>query len=190
MDGSQTLLPAETRRRRFSAADVQTMLETGVLKDGEKVELIGGELVEMSPQGPLHWDVTHVLQRWFGRNLPESLVFASQGPLRLGEYHEPEPELFVFPDSIRVNAVRGPDCVLVIEVGISSLDFDLSVKAAIYAEHGVRECWVVDVENRRTLVHHLRDGASYGEPQAIAFDAPLAAPGGRALILADLAPKS
>lgn len=190
MDGSQTTPPVEIRRRRFSAADVQAMLEAGVIKDGEKIELIGGELVEMSPQGPLHWDVTYALSRWFRRNLPDDLGIASQGPLRLGEFHEPEPEFFVFPDGIGVNDVRGRDCVLVIEVAYSSLDFDLKVKAPIYAEHGVREYWVVDVENRRTLVHKSGAGASYGEPEAVSFDTPLATPGGFSLVIAELAPKS
>ncbi|HEX5007857.1 MAG TPA: Uma2 family endonuclease [Hyphomonadaceae bacterium] len=190
MDGSQTLLPAETRRRRFSAADVQAMLDAGVIKNGEKVELIGGELVEMSPQGPLHWDVTYAISRWFRKNLPDELSVASQGPLRLSEYHEPEPEFFVFRDGIGVNDVRGSDCVLVVEVAHSSLDLDLKVKALIYAEHGVREYWVVDVENRQTLVHQLRADATYGEPLAVPFDAPLSAPGGISLIVADLAPKS
>jgi Uma2 family endonuclease len=190
MDGSQTTPSTDIRRRRFSAADVQAMLQAGVIKDGEKVELIGGELVEMSPQGPLHWDVTHALDKWFRRNLPDSFDYASQGPLRLSEYHEPEPELFVFREGIRVNDVRGPDLALVIEIAYSSLTFDLKIKAPIYAEHGVREYWVVDVENRRTLIHRLSADGTYDEPQPIAFDAPLSAPGGQSLILADLAPKS
>jgi Uma2 family endonuclease len=108
----------------------------------------------------------------------------------LSEYHEPEPELFVFREGIRVNDVRGPDLALVIEIAYSSLTFDLKIKAPIYAEHGVREYWVVDVENRRTLIHRLSADGAYGEPQPIAFDAPLSAPGGQSLILADLAPKS
>ena len=166
------------------------MLKAGVLKDGEKVELLWGELVEMSPQGPLHWAVTYALSRWFRKNLPTSFGVASQGPLRLSDYHEPEPEFFLFSDHIVVNDVRGADVVLVIEVAHSSLGVDLKVKAPIYAEHGVREYWVVDVENRRTLVHRLRAGEGYGEPEAVAFDAALSAPGGLSLILADLAPKS
>lgn len=165
------------------------MLEAGVIRDGEKVELIGGELVEMSPQGPLHWDITYAISRWFRKRLPEDFAVASQGPLRLSDYHEPEPEFFVFPDRIRVNDVRGPDCLLVIEVAYSSLDFDLKIKAPIYAEHGVREYWVVDVEGRRTLVHRLGNDRAYDEPQTVAFDAPLGVPGGLSLVIADLAPR-
>ncbi len=189
MDGSQSTQPVEVRRRRFSSMDVQAMLEAGVIKDGEKVELIGGELVEMSPQEPLHWDVTYAISRWFRKHLPEDLGVASQGPLRLSDYHEPEPEFFVFPDGIRVNDVRGPDVLLVVGIARSSLDCDLKVKAPIYAEHGVREYWVVDVEARRTLLHRLGKDRAYGEPESVAFDAPLGVPGGLSLVIADLAPR-
>lgn len=188
MDGSQSLAP-DVKRRRFSAADVQAMLDAGVLKDGERVELIEGELIEMSPQGPLHWDLTFHLVRWFIRNLPDSLFAASQGPLRLGQYQEPEPELFVFPADIGVNDVRGSDVLLVVEVAHSTLDYDLGSKASVYVKHGVREYWVVDVEHRLTHVHQLQADGTYGEPVKIAFDAPLAAPAGLRLVIADLAPK-
>ena len=190
MDGSQSLLPAEIRRRRFTAADVQAMLDAGVLRDGEKVELIRGELVEMSPQGPLHWDVTYALSRWFRKNLPDEFGIASQGPLRLGEYDEPEPEFFIFPDGLRVNDVRGTDVLLLIEVAYSSLALDLGVKAALYAGHGVREYWVVDVEGQRTFVHTLGGDGAYAAPRDVPFTSPLAAPGATALVIAALAPKS
>jgi Uma2 family endonuclease len=166
------------------------MLDAGVLRDGEKVELIEGELVEMSPQGPLHWDVTHALSRWFRFNLPRELDFASQGPFRLGEFDEPEPEFFIFRDAPSVNDVRGPDALLVIEVSFTSLSFDLNVKSAVYARHGVREYWVVDVEGQRTLVHTLGADGAYAAPNEVPFVAPLAAPGGAQLTIADLAPKA
>lgn len=190
MDGSQPLVPADVRRRRFTAGDVQAMLDAGVIKDGEKLELMRGELVEISPQGPLHWDATHLVSRWLRRNLPSNLDFATQGPFRLGEEDEPEPEFFVFPDGMRVNDVRGSDVQLVIEVAVSSLRIDLNVKSAIYAQHGIRQYWVVDVEAKRTLVHRLAAGGAYAAPRAVAFDEVLDAPGGARLVIADLSPKA
>jgi len=190
MDGTHPLLPAETRRRRFTAADVQAMLEAGVLKDGEKVELIWGELVEMSPQGPLHSGITHLILKWLRMNLPRSIDFTAQSPLRLSSTSEPEPEFFLFADGMDVNLVRGPDAILVVEISHSSLAFDRGPKAALYAEHGVREYWVVDVEGRRTLVYTLGTDDAYGAPSEVAFDVALAAPGGAQLVIADLAPKT
>lgn len=190
MDGSQNALPPDLKRRRFTASDVQAMIEAGVIKDGEKVELIGGELIEMSPQGPVHWDVTQQLLKWLRRNLPADLDFASQGPLRLDKVSEPEPEFFIYPDGLSVNDVRGADTILVIEVAQTSVRHDLKVKGPVYAAHGVREYWVVDVKKGRTLVHRLSKGGTYGKPTEVAFDAPLKAPGGKRLIIADLAPKA
>lgn len=190
MDGSQALVPADIRRRRFTAADVQAMLEAGVIKDGEKIELVWGELVEMAPQGPLHWDMTSALSHWFRVNLPLNLRIASQGPLRLSEDDEPEPEFFIYPERMRVNEVRGDDVLLVVEVAFSSLNYDLKVKSVVYAEHRVREYWVVDVEGKRTLVHTLGADGAYGAPREVAFDAALEAPGGAQLVIADLAPKA
>ncbi len=190
MDGSQSLLPAETRRRRFTAADVLAMLDAGVIKAGEKVELLWGELVEMSPQGPLHADITQLVLKWLRKNLPDDLDFASQAPLRLGASDEPESEFFIFSDGMRVNDVRGPDVLLAIEVAYSSLKVDLGVKASIYARHGVREYWVIDVESGRTVVHTLAVNDAYAAPRDVAFTAPLVAPGGAQLVIADLAPKA
>ncbi|HEV7689764.1 MAG TPA: Uma2 family endonuclease [Hyphomonadaceae bacterium] len=190
MDGSQSAKPADIRRRRFTAADVQAMLDAGILRDGEKVELIGGELVEMSPQGPLHNNLSAKISYWVIRNLPEHLMAAAQGVFRLGEHDEPEPELLVYPASMDINDVRGSDATLVAEVSHSSLAYDLGYKANLYAAHGVREYWVVDVENRRTLVHRLGADGLYGEPAVVLFSAPLSAPGGASLVIADLAPKA
>ena len=190
MDGSQSLVPAEIRRRRFTAADVKAMLEAGVIKDGEKVELIRGELFERSPQGPLHWDITYALSKWFRFNLPRDFDIASQGPFRLGQDDEPEPEFFIFRGVANVNDVRGSDAEVVIEVTFSSLRIDLDVKSIVYAEHGVREYWVVDVEGKRTHVHVLGQDGRYGAPHEVPFDAPLTAPGGGQLVIADLAPKT
>lgn len=189
MDGSQIATSPDIRRRRFSAADVQVMLDAGLLRNGERVELVGGELVEMSPQGPLHWNVTYHLVRWFIRNLPESFGAASQGPFRLNTFNEPEPEIFVFPAALDVNEVRGPDAHLVVEVAHSSLEYDLKIKGPTYAAAGVCEYWVVDVEKSRTLVHRLNSHGQYGEPAAVAFDEPLATPGDLLLTIADLKPK-
>jgi Uma2 family endonuclease len=176
MDGAHGHSRDPFARRKFSAGDVNTMLATGVLKDGEKVELLRGELIEMAPQGPLHWRHTHKLVDWLFRRLPQDLTLASQGPLRLGPFDEPEPGIFIFPSAMDVNDVRGPDVAVVIEVALTSLDYDLGAKAQAYAEHGVSLLWVIDVQARRTLVHERGPDGAYGEPRVVAFDEALAVP--------------
>lgn len=182
------VLPLDANRRLFTAREVNAMTSAGIIRDDERVELIGGELIEMSPQGPLHWKHTQKLVAWLFRNLPAHLDGASQGPVRLSNFNQPEPEFFAFPIELDVNDVGGPDTVLVVEVSHSSLRIDLTVKAPLYAAHGVREYWVVDVENRRTLVHRLNAERAYGEPVPVDFSLPITAPGGASLVIASLIP--
>lgn len=189
MDGSQQSLTPDVRRKRFTGADVLAMIDAGIIREGSHdLELIRGDLLEMSPQGPLHWDFTYLLTRWFTRQMPDELGVAVNGPLRLDDHNEPEPELFVFPANLRVNEVRGPDVELVVEVGHSSVGYDRKVKAPVYSAFGVKHYWAVDVEKRHTLVYRLGE-AGYGDPVAVAFDAPLTAPTGLCLVISDLEPK-
>jgi len=151
------------------------MIEVGILGPDSRVELIGGELIEMAPQGPLHWRAQHALVNWILRRLPETLELAVNGPFRLSADNEPEPDIFIVPAGLDVNAVRGVDVLLVIEIADSSLEKDRLIKAPLYAAHGVREYWIVDLENRVTLVHTLTDGA-YGPPLQVSFDEALVVP--------------
>jgi Uma2 family endonuclease len=167
--------PLALSRRKFTAADVQRMLDTGLLTDRDKVELIEGELIETAPQGPQHLRLTQKLVSFLLRNLPETVDLASQGPLRLGTYNEPEPDLFLFPAGMDVNDVRGPDVILAIEVSVSSLAYDRALKRDIHARHGVRVYWVIDIEAQRTLVFDL--SAQDADPQEVAFTTPLAVAG-------------
>jgi Uma2 family endonuclease len=111
------------------------------------------------------------------------------GPLRLDEEEEPEPDFYLFPAHMRVNDVRGPDTLLVCEIADSSLAKDRAVKAPLYSAYGVRIYWIVDVINRVTFVHTL-DAGVHGEPEIAPFDQPLAAPGiAEPLALAELLAK-
>jgi Uma2 family endonuclease len=178
MDRSTTPLPELPllKRHRFTSGDVQRMIEAGILPDKARLELIHGELIEMPSEGEPHWDAKQRLISWVLRRLPTNIELAPDGPLRLSDEEEPEPDFFLFPAAMRVNRVKGPDALLVVEIAASSLARDLLIKAPLYAAHGVREYWIVDLENRVTLVHTLAQGA-YDTPTRVAFDAALRVPG-------------
>ncbi len=174
------------RRRRFTASEVEAMCDQGFFDEGPRYELLDGELIEMSPQGPLHRRLETELANWIMRRLPDDLKAAANGPIRLGEHDEPEPDLFLFPAMLDVNAVRGADAELVIEVANTSLRRDRGLKADIYAAQGVRRYWVVDVANRITWVHSLA-GGTYPPATAVRFDQPLEVPGlAKPLVIADI----
>ncbi len=168
--------PASAPRRRFTSAEVERMVQVGILSKDDHVELIRGELIEMGKQGKAHWRAVQALVNWFARRIPADVSMASQGPLRLADGEEPEPDLFLFPTGMDVNDVRGRDVILAVEIADSSFSKDRDIKAPLYAEHSVREYWIVALEQRRTLVFRLAAGV-YGEPAEVAFEAPLAVPG-------------
>jgi Uma2 family endonuclease len=139
--------------RRLSVEEYHRMAETGILGQDERVELLEGLIVSMSPQhGPHAWAVEQ-LNRVLVRTLSDEFRVRPQLPLSLGDRNEPEPDLAV------VRAVdRNPDqhpnsALLVIEVsGPDSLARDRGVKAPLYARFGIPEYWLVKLESQSVEV--------------------------------------
>lgn len=159
---------------RFTWADVLRMVETGVLKADARVELIEGELVEVSPESLPHsrW------KRWFTRFLVLGLAdrgfeVAPDSPAVLDEHSAPEPDVYVFPSEVPDKQLKGSDIVLAVEIAVSSLEFDLERKAKLYARHGVQEYWVADVPGRRVVVHRRPQPGGYGSVFTVEGDSTL-----------------
>ena len=136
------------------------MIDGGVFDEGVRLELIGGVLVEMSPQSKAHVFATGRLAEMLIRALlPEVWSVRVQAPLSLSGW-EPEPDVAVVDREASLVAQRHPrSAALVVEVAASSIGFD-RLKAQTYAAAGVTEYWIVDVEARRVEVHREpRDGA-------------------------------
>lgn len=145
------------------------MVEAGVLGEDPHVELIEGELIHMSPQSTLHVVASRWLMRRMFRELdPNVWTVTAQAPAVLERHSAPEPDIYVFPASIRDRDLRGPDIALVVEVAVSSLAFDLGRKAGLYARHGVQEYWVVDAEARRFVVHRQPGPDGYQSVESLA----------------------
>jgi Uma2 family endonuclease len=152
------------RRHRFTIADVDRMAEVGILEPDDRVELLDGELVDVSPQGPEH--------AWAGDGLHELLRAAygsgfrvrNQRPLELGPSSRPEPDLAVVRgghDDFKHAHPRGCDTVLVVEVAFSSQAIDRE-KARVYAAGGVPVYWLLDVAHGALVVHAEPTPAGYG----------------------------
>ena len=147
-------------RRRFSVADVVRMVEVGLISEDERLEVLDGEIIEMSPKGHLHEDLKGAINRLWGRHCPDGFEYVPETGLYLSDRTYLEPDFVVFPATVSLKELRGPDVVLAIEVADSSLAYDLRRKPSIYASFGVHELWVIDVERRITHVH--RDPSSDG----------------------------
>jgi Uma2 family endonuclease len=146
---------AAPSRHVISVDAFHQMGETGILGPADRVELIDGEIIDMSPIGVLHAAIVDVLARHFGRRAGEAVFIRCQNPLRLDDISEPEPDIAILRPraDLYTTAHPGPtDVLLVIEVADTSLAYDLGTKVPLYARHGVPEVWVIDAATRRTRV--------------------------------------
>ena len=150
-------------RRRFTVAEVEAMTRAGVMEEDERVELIGGELVPMSPKGRHHEVVkTALLRRWF-RAAPEEVELTPETTFRLSEDTYLEPDVVIYPRATGLQGLTGASVLLTVEIADSSLRFDRGRKAALYASFGVRELWVVDAVRLTTRVFSDPSAQGYGD---------------------------
>lgn len=140
-------------RRKWSVDEMHKMLECGILRHGERFELVGGELIAMPPKGPLHEDLKTALNAHWGKIRPDTIRVAQETGFRIGDNDEPEPEFIVYPAGIRRRDVRGPTVLLVVEVADSSLAHDRNIKGPRYAATGVREYWVIAARSLTTTIY-------------------------------------
>ena len=176
-------------RRRFTVAEVEAMVAAGVMEEDERVELIGGELVPMSPKGNHHEVVkTALLRRWF-RAAPAEIELTPETTFRLSEDTYLEPDVAVYPSGLEPKDLRGSNVLLVVEIADSSKRFDMGRKAKLYASFGVRELWVIDAVRLTARVFREPAADSYREMRdcpAAERIVPLFVPDAFALRLADL----
>jgi Uma2 family endonuclease len=140
-------------RRAFTIADIERMVEIGLIDPDERFELIGGEVVPMSPKGIRH----EVLKTWINEELaarlPRSLRFTPETTFRLSADTFLEPDFVVYERAVGLEGLTGASALLVIEVGDTSLAYDRGRKAQLYAAFGIRELWVIDAVQPSTRVH-------------------------------------
>jgi Uma2 family endonuclease len=189
-------LEREVTTRRWQRAEYERLVDLGVFV-GERLELLDGVLVVREPQGSLHaatvMKIARVLAEAFGAGWHPRL----HSPLALGEHSEPEPDVAVVPGRAEDYLAAHPaTAALVVEVADSSLRLDRRFKAAIYAQAGLPEYWIVNLVDRALEVHREprpvadpADGWTYSVEvlRPPASVTPLAAPGVR-LPVADLLP--
>jgi Uma2 family endonuclease len=151
----ETQREVETQnRRRFTVHDYHRMAEAGILHEDDRVELIGGEIVEMSPIGGRHAACVREINRLLSRQVDDELRVDVQSPVRLGERGEPQPDLAVIRTRDYGDSLPTPeDVLLLIEVADTSLVSDRDVKLPLYARSGIAEVWLVDL-NEGAIERH------------------------------------
>jgi len=151
-------------RHRFTVDEYHRMGEAGIFHEDDRVELIDGQVAEMTPIGPEHAACVDDLARWLTQRAGASLIVRIQNPLRLGTQDEPEPDLAVVrarPEGYRT-AHPGPDDVLlVIEVADTSAHYDRQTKIPLYARAGIPEVWLVNLPAGTIEIHREPRGERY-----------------------------
>lgn len=140
---------------RFSVDEYYKMIELGILKDYEKAEIIDGELIKKMTIGDKHAFIVDVLNRFFTKNVSDEIFVRVQNPLRLSDFHEPEPDI-TLTDLTKYDGRRHPrpaETLLVVEVSDSTLKYDRENKLPLYAEAGIPEVWIVNLPNKIVEVH-------------------------------------
>ncbi len=141
----------DLKRRRFTVTEYHQMAQAGILGEDDRVELIDGEIVEMTPIGARHAECVDRLTDLFFRAFGGAARVRVQNPVRLGERSEPQPDIALVrrKPGFYASGHPGPeDVFLLVEVADSSSDPDRRVKVPLYALAGIPEAWLVDLEQQ------------------------------------------
>ena len=163
-------------RRRFTRAEYRRMAEVGILGEDDRVELVRGEIVEMSPPGRRHIAFVDNLTQRLVLRLAGRAIVSVQNPVVLAEDSEPQPDLAVRrlrPVPYKEREAHAGDVLLLIEVAESSLAYDRSTKLRLYAEAGIPEYWVVDCTAEVVEVYRTADPEGYRDVTRVAGTATL-----------------
>lgn len=142
-------MSAPVARRRFSVDEFRRLAEAGLAHPDERLELLAGEVIQLSPIGQRHAACVDFVSAMVGRQLGATVIVRVQGPLRLGEDTELYPDVALLTprdDFYRGRMPTGRDVLLVVEVADTSLAYDLGTKAPRYGRAGVHTTWVVDLQ--------------------------------------------
>lgn len=150
------MLPAGTIRHRFTAEEYRKMGEVGILHEDDRVELIGGEIVEMAAIGTRHLACVVALNHLLVASSASRYFVSVQNPISLSSGDEPQPDLSLLKTRPRPDAEAPPgpeNILLLVEVSDTTLAYDRNVKLPLYARAGILEAWIVDLRGGAVEVH-------------------------------------
>lgn len=168
--------PLVDQRWRFTVEEYEQMGRVGILDEDDRVELLDGEIVAMSPIGPKHASTVNRLARLLFGGVGDLATVIVQNPLRLLPRSEPQPDFILARPRRDFYAGSHPtaeDVFLVIEVADSTLRKDRTVKVPIYARQGVVEVWLVDLAARAVTIYTDPVDGGYRDVRTVHGDEPL-----------------
>jgi Uma2 family endonuclease len=134
-------------------AELEQMVAAGILDEDERIELIGGEVVPMSPKGNHHEVVKAALNFFWVPKLPDDLMVVTETTFRFTDDTYLEPDFVFYPKATGIRGLSAGTARLVVEIADSSLAYDLGRKANVYAGFGIVEVWVINAVSLQTRIH-------------------------------------
>lgn len=159
---------------RWTLAEFERLTELGILAEDDRVELIGGELVPISPKGNRHENLKALLSDWMYRRLPEVLLLTGEFGWCPDEDTYIEPDILIYRRVPEPSRVPASEVLLAIEIAVSSLAYDTGRKAQAYAALRVPEYWVINAVTLTTRIHR--------EPSADRYERVVEQPGNEMLV--------
>jgi Uma2 family endonuclease len=169
-------LDIELTRHRFTLDEYHRMAQVGILNEDDRVELIRGEIVQMTPMGRRHASCVARLNDVLLGTLRGRTVLWPQLPLTILPDSEPQPDIILlrYRDDFYRNALPGPeDVALLIEVADGSLRYDRRLKAPLYAEAGVQDYWIIDLEGGAVEVYQSPSAGQFRSVERVGHTATL-----------------
>jgi Uma2 family endonuclease len=164
---SDFIMRSDITRKLFTTDEYYRMAEVGILTPEDRVELIEGEIVRMSPIGTRHAACVIRATDMFTLRFRGRAIVSVQNPAHLNQYNEPQPDILLLKPRKDYYSSQHPtadDTLLLLEVSDTTLKFDITVKIPIYAATGITEAWVADLRN--DVIRVFRDPIS-GQYQTI-----------------------
>jgi Uma2 family endonuclease len=150
-------MSVQLRRTRFTADQYEAMGSAGILTEDERVELVEGEIVDMTPIGSRHAACAARIADVLSLHTRQFALVSMQNPVRLDEQNEPQPDVLLLrrrPDYYATQHPGPDDVIALVEVADATLTYDRDVKVPLYARAGVPEVWLVDLQTLTILVWH------------------------------------
>ncbi len=157
-------MTTEVLKRLFTVDQYHRMIETGIIHEGDRVELIRGEIVEMASIGTKHAAGVRRISEVLRSKLGNSVLVDTQNPVETDEHSEPQPDVAVLRPRADFYVSAHPtanDVFLLIEVSDSTIRYDRTVKIPLYAEDNIAEAWIVDVNAELVEVYREPSATGY-----------------------------
>ena len=157
-------LTAPLTHHRFTATEYNRLGEVGIIGEDDRVELIDGEILDMCAIGYRHAAQVTELTTLLADQRVAGMRVSVQNPLNLGERYQPQPDLMLLrerTDRYKAALPTAADVLLLIEVADSSLDYDQHIKLPMYAQAGVAEVWIVNLDADQVEIYTQPQGTAY-----------------------------